>query len=44
MPIKTVEEAPDYPMQLMLGLYELEPGGDYPKELVVDHVRGSRLA
>jgi hypothetical protein len=43
-PIKTVAEAPDYPMQLMLGVYELEPGGAYPKELVVEHVRGHRLA
>jgi hypothetical protein len=43
-PVKAVAEAPDYPMQLMLGIYELEPGGGYPKELVVDHVRGWRLA
>jgi hypothetical protein len=43
-PIRTVGEAPDYPLQLMLGIYELEPGGDHPKELVVDHVRGYRLA
>jgi Glycosyl hydrolases family 16 len=42
--VKTVAEAPAYPMQLMLGIYELEPGGAYPKELVVDHVRGWRLA
>jgi hypothetical protein len=40
---KTVEQSPAYPMQLMLGIYEL-PGdagsGPYPKELVVDYVRG----
>jgi Glycosyl hydrolases family 16 len=43
-PIKTVAEAPDYPMQLMLGVYDLQPGGgDYPKEFVVEHVRGWRL-
>lgn len=46
--VKTVAQAPDYPMQLMLGLYEL-PGGErrpdgYPKELLVDWVRGYRLA
>jgi hypothetical protein len=35
-------------MQLMLSLYEFPaepgvPGGDYPKELVVEHVRCYRL-
>ncbi|MDX6511572.1 MAG: hypothetical protein QOE36_1076 [Gaiellaceae bacterium] len=45
--VKTVRDAPDYPMQLMLGIYEL-PGADrvtgtYPKEFVVDYVRGYRL-
>lgn len=42
-------QAPDYPMQLMLNLYDL-PGDDppaartgpYPKEAVVHHVRGYR--
>lgn len=42
-------QAPDYPMQLMLDLYDL-PGeggpaervGPYPKEAVVHHVRGYR--
>lgn len=45
--IKTVGQSPSYPMQLMLGLYEF-PGedgtrqGPYPKEFVVDYVRGYR--
>jgi hypothetical protein len=45
-PCKVVDQSPDYPMQLMLGLYEFggpHPGDRYPKELVVDHVRGYRL-
>jgi hypothetical protein len=45
--VRTVDRAPDYPMQLMLGIYELpgeEPVGRYPLELVVDRVRGYRLA
>ena len=42
---KTVEQAPDYPMQLMLGIYEFPEGTErdpdaYPKEFVVDYVRG----
>jgi len=47
--VKTVAQAPDYPMQLMLGIYEFpptvigEPTGMYPKEFVVDYVRGYRL-
>jgi beta-glucanase (GH16 family) len=46
--VKEVAQSPAYPMQLMLGLYEF-PEGDadrsdgYPKELVVDVVRGYRL-
>jgi Glycosyl hydrolases family 16 len=47
-PIKTVGQAPDYPLQLMLDIYEF-PGddgernpADYPKEFVVDYVRGYR--
>ena len=47
--VKTVEQSPAYPMQLMLGIYEFRgedagpPGArDYPKELVVDYVRGYR--
>jgi hypothetical protein len=43
--IKTVDQSPDYPMQLMLNVYEFpgEPTGPYPKEFVVDYVRGYRL-
>jgi hypothetical protein len=47
--IKTVTQSPAYPMQLMLGLYEFagdtaaEPDpAAYPKEFVVDYVRGYR--
>ena len=48
-PVRTVPQAPDYPMQLMLGIYEFpaEPpmaeGGGYPKAFVIDYVRGYRL-
>jgi Glycosyl hydrolases family 16 len=48
-PVKVVEQSPAYPMQLMLGIYEFrgdEAGAAgaqaYPKEFVVDYVRGSR--
>jgi len=47
--IKTVGQSPSYPMQLMLGIYEFpssdddERTGSYPKEFVVDYVRGYRL-
>lgn len=44
-PVKAVRQAPQYPMQLMLGIYEFREGaprGRYPKELVVDYVRGYR--
>jgi hypothetical protein len=42
--IKTVDQSPGYPMQLMLGIYELPPArGPYPKEFLVDYVRGYRL-
>jgi hypothetical protein len=45
--VRTVPQAPDYPMQLMLNIYEFpgEPvAGErpYPKEFVVDYVRGYR--
>ena len=46
--VKTVERAPDYPMQLMLDIYEFPPAegraraGPHPKEFVVDYVRGYR--
>jgi glycosyl hydrolase family 16 len=45
--LKLVGQSPDYPMQLMLGLYEFggpHVGDRYPKELLVDHVRGYRWA
>ena len=48
--VRTVEQSPDYPMQLMLDIYEFpaeagaaDPPGAYPKELIVDYVRGYRL-
>ena len=46
--VKTVGQSPSYPMRLMLNLHEFpdERGGrtgPYPKEFVVDHVRGYRL-
>ena len=48
-PVKIVGQSPAYPMQLMLGIYEFReqatasPGDDaYPKEFVVDYVRGYR--
>ena len=48
--LKTVGQSPSYPMQLMLGLYEFPDDADgdgtrvgpYPKEFVVDYVRGYR--
>jgi beta-glucanase (GH16 family) len=47
-PVKTVHQSPRYPMQFMLGIYEFPdegessaPGG-YPKEFVIDYVRGYR--
>ena len=47
-PVKHVGQSPDYPLQLMLDIYEFpaeegEPAGTYPKEFVVDYVRGYRL-
>ncbi len=47
-PVKAVDQSPAYPMQLMLSLYEFPQSagdagaGSYPKEFVVDYVRGSR--
>jgi hypothetical protein len=48
--LKTVEQSPAYPMQLMLGIYEFPPEegqepttSAYPKAFVVDFVRGYRL-
>jgi hypothetical protein len=48
--VKMVGQSPSYPMQLMLGLYEFPNDADrdetrarpYPKEFVVDYVRGYR--
>jgi len=44
--VKTVEQSPAYPMQFMLGIYELAGGwrdpASYPKEFVVDYVRSYR--
>ena len=39
--VKHTDQSPDYPMQLMLGVYDSAraPGG-YPKRFVVDYVRG----
>lgn len=49
-PVKTVNQSPAYPLQLMLGIYEFpQDGADarrpeaYPKTFVVDYVRGFRL-
>jgi rhodanese-related sulfurtransferase len=47
--VQVVEQAPDYPMQLMLGLYEFPEAGverrrdAYPKRFVVESVRGYGL-
>jgi glycosyl hydrolase family 16 len=48
--VRSVDQSPAYPMQLMLGIYEFPPesgaappADSYPKELVVDYVRGERL-
>ena len=47
--IKVVDQSPQYPMQFMLGIYEFPDSGPpspqapaYPKEFVVDYVRGYR--
>jgi hypothetical protein len=44
--VKTVDQSPTYPMQLMLGIYEFraedERPSHYPKEFTVDSVRGFR--
>lgn len=39
-----LDQAPDYPLQLMLGIFELDVprAGTYPKEFFVDFVRGYR--
>jgi hypothetical protein len=45
-PVASVGQSPDYPMQLMLDIYEFEPDpeDDYPKRFLVDWVRGWREA
>ena len=47
--VKSVRQSPNYPMQLMLGIYEFDDArdqvaaeGSYPKEFIVDYVRGFR--
>lgn len=47
--VRNVDQAPHYPMQLMLSLYEFPADADearpddrYPKQFVVDYVRGYR--
>lgn len=48
--VTRVRQSPAYPMQLMLDVYAFPapdggpPPGPYPKELVVEHVRGYRRA
>jgi Glycosyl hydrolases family 16 len=48
-PVKTVNQSPEYPMQLMLNIYEFPgdsddhpSGSGYPKAFTVDYVRGYR--
>jgi beta-glucanase (GH16 family) len=44
--VRTVHQSPGYPMQLMLNIYEFgrdDDPGRYPKEFVVDYVRGYGL-
>jgi hypothetical protein len=46
-PVKVVRQSPSYPMQLMLDIYEFADDAErtpaaYPKEFVVDYVRGYR--
>lgn len=38
--VKTSSQAPAYPMQLMLDIYEFTPGGRYPKRFHVEYVKG----
>jgi Glycosyl hydrolases family 16 len=49
--VKTVEQSPRYPMQLMLGIYEFPVRGpspksvhSYPKQFTIDYFHGYRLA
>lgn len=47
-PVRAVDEAPDYPMQFMLGVYDFsDPDartGSYPRRFTVDWFRGYRPA
>jgi len=41
--VRTVDQSPDYPLQVMLSVYRFPGGGDpgrYPKEFTVDYLRG----
>jgi len=40
--VREIAQAPAYPMQLMLNIYEFEPGGEYPKRFPVGEIRGYR--
>jgi len=41
--VKTVYQAPDYPMQMMVAVFDFpaKPASDHVPELAVDYVRGS---
>ena len=43
LPAKTVQQAPDYPMQMMVAVFDFPAKGDSDDvpELAVDHVRGT---
>jgi len=46
--VKEINQSPDYPMQIMLGIYEIpdkminKTERKYPKEFIVDYVKGYR--
>ena len=40
--VHEIAQAPAYPLQLMLNVYEFEPGGEYPKRFPVRNIRGYR--
>ena len=49
VPVARIDQAPDYPLQLMLDVFEFpsenpDPADRYPKEFIVDFVRGYRPA
>lgn len=41
-PVRSVDQAPDYPLQLMLGIYAFSGDGPHPKELAVERLRAWR--